>query len=413
MRSRSDGGRPDPENKNTGNAPDGLARPIAIVAIAQLFGTSLWFSANSAADGLMRAWRVGAGEIGWLTNAVQAGFILGTLAMSLLGIADRFRASGIFVASAVAGALSNAGFAWLAQDVHSGAFFRFLVGLSLAGIYPIGMKLVVSWEPERTGQALALLVAMLTLGTALPHFLRFTGEDLPWQWIVTCSSLLALAGAWTIHRLGTGPHLPIRPMTDGTARPSVLSAFGIGQFRAAAIGYFGHMWELYAFWTVVPLLVASTGLADRFPAAGVAGLSFAIIGAGTVGCLIGGALSRRIGSDRVALGALAVSGGCIGIFALGWPILPPAVLMGVLLIWGASVVADSPQFSALSARSCPKDMVGGALAIQNALGFAITIVSIAGVMALFERIGPAAVWLLLPGPAAGLFGYWRVGRRAG
>lgn len=412
MRTRSGGGRLRVETRDTGRPPGRSTSPVAIVAIAQLFGTSLWFSANSAADGLMRAWDVGAGEIGWLTNAVQAGFIGGTLAMSLLGIADRFRASRIFVASALAGALSNACFAWLAQDVWTGAFFRFLVGLSLAGIYPIGMKLVVSWEPERTGQALALLVAMLTLGTALPHGLRLTGGELPWQWIVTCSSLLALAGAWLIHRLGTGPHLPIRPARDRQARSSVLSAFRIGRFRAAALGYFGHMWELYAFWTAVPLLVASTGLAAQFPVPGVAGLSFAVIGAGAVGCLAGGALSQRIGSGRVALGALAISGGCGAAFALGWQILPPAALMGVLLVWGASVVADSPQFSALSARSCPRDMVGAALAIQNALGFAITILSIAGVTALFERIGPAAVWLLVPGPIAGLLGYWRVSRRA-
>ena len=129
--------------------------PAAVVSVAQLLGTSLWFSANSAADGLMEAWGASSSDIGLLTNAVQAGFILGTLCLSLLGLADRFRASTIFVASAFAGALFNIGFAWLAQDLVGGSLFRFLVGLSLAGIYPIGMKLIVSWEPERTGQALA------------------------------------------------------------------------------------------------------------------------------------------------------------------------------------------------------------------------------------------------------------------
>jgi MFS family permease len=377
--------------------------PVAVVSIAQLFGTSLWFSANSAAGGLIDAWGADASAIGWLTTAVQGGFILGTLGMSLLGLADRFRASTIFVTSALAGALFNLGFAWLAHDVVSGSVFRFLVGLSLAGIYPIGMKLIVSWEPERTGQALALLVAMLTLGTALPHFLRFSGGQLPWQWIVSGSSGLALLGAALVHRLGTGPHLPAAAGVKRTR--TVLSAFSIARFRAAAIGYFGHMWELYAFWTAVPMLVAATGLDTGFPALGVAGLSFLVIAAGAVGCLAGGALSQRIGSAGVAMGSLILSGGCIVTFALGWRALPAEALLAVLLLWGASVVADSPQFSALSARACPRDMVGAALAIQNAAGFAITMLSILATTMLIQKIGPSAVWLLLPGPLAGVAGY--------
>ncbi len=382
--------------------------PVATIALAQLFGTSLWFSANSAADGLMRSWGATASDIGWLTSAVQAGFIAGTLALSLGGLADRFRASKIFVACAVAGAVLNACFAWLAQDVVSGAVLRFFVGVSLAGIYPIGMKLIVSWEPARTGQALALLVAMVTLGTALPHFLRASGGELPWQWAVTASSVLALAGALLIRALGDGPHLqapsPVARAARG-GRPSVLTAFRIGQYRAAATGYFGHMWELYAFWTIVPLLAVATGLSERFSAIGTAGLSFVIIGIGALGCLVGGWLSRRIGSAKVALGSLALSGACAVVFALFWQALPAEILLVVMLVWGASVVADSPQFSALSAMSCPRNLVGGALAIQNAIGFAITIVSIAGATALFDQIGPPAAWLLIPGPIVGLIGY--------
>lgn len=375
--------------------------PIAVVSLAQLFGTSLWFSANAAADGLMQSWAAGPADIGTLTSAVQAGFILGTLALSLLGLADRFRASTIFVVSALSGACFNAGFAWIAHDITTAALFRFLVGLSLAGIYPIGMKLIVSWEPTRTGQALALLVAMLTLGTALPHFLRLGGQALAWQWVVSGASVLAVVGAVLIHRLGTGPHLP----PARAARASVLSAFAIPRFRASALGYFGHMWELYAFWTIVPLLVATTGLALQFPRLGVSGLSFAIIAAGAIGCLAGGVLSRRIGSGPVALGALTISGGCALAFVLGWQTLPRGWLVGLLMLWGASVVADSPQFSALSAQACPKDMVGGALAIQNAVGFGITMISISAATALFDSLGPGAVWLLIPGPVAGLIGY--------
>ncbi|WGL15470.1 MFS transporter [Microbulbifer bruguierae] len=386
-------------------------RPVTTIAAAQLFGTSLWFSANSAADDLARSWQVDTTDVGWLTSAVQGGFILGTLVLALGGIADRYRASRLFVVSALAGALFNGCFAWLSHGMGSALVFRFLVGVCLAGIYPLGMKLVVSWAPERAGSALAQLVAMLTLGTALPHGLRELGTGLPWQLIITASSLLAVLAALLIHRLGDGPHLPqptkskALPVRSGFTQPAVLQAFRIPAFRAAAWGYFGHMWELYAFWAIVPLLVSSTLLVEQYPVLGISGLSFAIIAAGAVGCLLGGALSRHIGSSRVALGALTASGSCALLFAVFWDHLPAATLVILLLIWGAAVIADSPQFSALSATACPRELVGAALAIQNSIGFAITVVSITGVSALFQLTGPEAVWLLLPGPVFGVLGF--------
>jgi MFS family permease len=232
--------------------------PIATIAIAQLFGTSLWFSANSAAPDLMRAWGISVAGVGLLTNAVQLGFIFGTSTFALTGLADRFPASQTFVCSAVLGAIFNACFAWFSNGLTSAAVFRFLVGICLAGVYPIGMKLVVSWAPQQTGSALAYLVGMLTLGTALPQGVRFMGARWDWQAVILTSSGLAIVAAILIFMLGDGPHLKARGLPPVKDMGGVLSAFASENLRATALGYFGHMWELYAFWTLVPLIIRTS-----------------------------------------------------------------------------------------------------------------------------------------------------------
>lgn len=371
---------------------------VPTIVLAQLFGTSLWFSANAAADDLIRAWGIGPAELGQLTNAVQLGFILGTLGFALTGLADRFPASRIFALCALLGALANAGFALFATGMQSGLVLRFAVGMSLAGVYPLGMKLVVSWVPERAGHALAQLVGMLTLGTALPHGLRLAGGGWPWQGVLLGASTLALVAAALILKLGDGPHLKRRHDAPPLRLGRVLQAFRLPVFRASALAYFGHQWELYAMWTLVPLLVAGTSLTALAP---VSGLSFAIIGIGALGCIAGGFVSRRVGSAPVAAVALSVSALCCAAFPWladtgPWP------LLAFMLLWGASVVADSPHFSALSARACPPEIVGSALALQNALGFAVTMVSIAWGTSVVADWGPKVAWLLLPGPVLGV-----------
>ena len=386
-----------------------MKKPVPVIVLAQLFGTSLWFSANSAADDLIHTWGITPAAIGTLTNAVQLGFILGTLSFAVSGLADRFAASRIFAVCALLGALCNAAFALFATDLASGIPLRFAVGLCLAGVYPLGMKLVVSWVPERAGAALAQLVGMLTLGTALPHGIRLAGAGWSWQATILVSSVLALVAAAMIFGLGDGPHLKRRHDAPPLRLGRVFYAFSVQEFRASALGYFGHQWELYAFWTLVPALVLLSGLSTPGSTT-LSGLSFAVIGIGALGCILGGWWSQRIGSARVAATALALSAICCAVFpfSMDWP---AGIKIGLLLLWGASVVADSPHFSALSARACAPEIVGSALAFQNSIGFAITMLSIQLGTAWIGDWGTSIAWLLLPGPLLGLLGLYPLWRR--
>ncbi|GBU15506.1 MFS transporter [Polaromonas sp.] len=379
--------------------------PVATIVVAQLFGTSLWFSPNSAADDLVRAWSLSLPQWGQLTSVVQVGFIVGTLLLATSGLADRFSASRIFAISCVLGAFFNAVFALAPVGFEQALLLRFTVGVCLAGIYPLGMKMVIAWSKDSTGNTLGLLVAMLTLGTSLPHAIRAAGGDLSWQGTVLASSVLALAGAAAVFLLGDGPYLQ-RAAARRTVRwGEAFMVFKNPAFRASALGYFGHMWELYAFWTVVPFLVRSAVQHSDIVASAqprlVSMLSFVVIAVGAIGCILAGKLSKRFGSPRVAAAALAVS----GTMCFLYPLVSQAGLalcVVALVVWGMSVIADSAQFSAIAAKTCPPETVGSALAIQNSVGFFVTVLSITLVTSCMEQMGTAVAWLLLPGPVIGL-----------
>lgn len=380
---------------------------LLVIVLAQLCGTSLWFSINGVWLSLSRDLGLSESDLGSLTLSVQAGFITGTLAIAITGLADRYRASYIFACSSLLGALMNAGFVLTASSPPFDLVMRFLTGLCLAGIYPLGMKLVIGWTPKHTGTALAWLVGMLTLGTAMPHLLRGITPGLPWQWPLLGSSALALLGGMMILFLGDGPHLPVS--TAKTRLRTGLAGLRSPRFRAVAGGYFGHCWELYAFWTLTPLLITREVLRMQASPTTIPLLSFLVIGLGFFGCIWGGKLSRRFGSEWVANGSLAIS----GIICLAYPFLPwapPGTLLFLLALWGITVIADSPQFSALAAAAAPREFVGASLAVMNAIGFALTLPAIWITSNLWESQGAWVTLWLLPGPVLGLWSMRRLSK---
>jgi MFS family permease len=357
--------------------------PIALIVLAELFGTSLWFTGNAAVRELEVLWGLSSVAAAWLLNATQLGFIVGTLSLAATALADRFPAHRVFFIASVVGAAANLGFSYLADGFISALVFRFVTGLALAGIYPLGMKLVVGWAPERAGVVLGWLVGAVTLGTASPFLVRSLSTVHNWQTMAAVASVFAWIGGVVVLSLGEGPAKKVAAKLNWA---DAFRAFRDPRFRASALGYFGHMWELYAFWLLVPRLVNDNPLT-----------AFAVIAVGAIGCVAGGWLSRRTGSLFVARMALAAS----GLICLIFPLVG-SLQLALLLVWGFAVVADSPQFSAMSAKACPPQAVGGALALMVSIGFAITILSIQLVGAVWQQFGVQAVWILLPGPVFGL-----------
>lgn len=393
--------------------PDGRRGSSArIIVIAQCFGTSLWFSPSGATTGLTEWLGATTAEFGWLVAATQIGFIVGTLVSATTGLADRFPPERIFIVSSLLGAALNLVWTLFAPNLVLVWLARFAVGVCLAGIYPMGMTMIVKRSPERSVQALSWLVGMLVLGTAMPQLLATVGSALPWQSILWGSTGLAVLGAVLIAAISGGrtpaeaaaespaSGSPARGVGAAPVRGSALRRlFADRGYRAAVFGYVGHMWELYAFWAVVPVLALSV-LARSADVTGIAAASFVVIAVGTLGCVLGGMASRRLGSARVATTALAGS----GLMCLLFPLLPdaPVLLLVALVLWGFFVVADSPQFSELASRFAPADLTGTGLTAMNAIGFAVSVGSIVLLQSVLTALGPMALWLLLPGPVLGL-----------
>ncbi len=377
-------------------------RQLGLIAGVAVLVMATWFSASAVVPALRDDWGVSSLQATLLTVAVQVGFVVGAVASAALNVADRFRAERVMALSALVAAGATGLIAALVDGLPWAVALRFLTGVALAGVYPVGLKLMTSWFDRGRGMALGVLVAALTLGSALPQLVSSFAR-LPWRGVLAVSAGLALAGAviaWVAVRPG-----PLARPAPPLAPRFVITLFRERGPRLANLGYFGHMWELYAMWTWVPAyLAASTTAHDGTPPgrATVGVTAFLVIGvAGVLGCIGGGRLGDRLGRARVAGWAMRVSATCCVAAALVFG-LSPWVVVPVLLVWGVTVIADSGLFSTCIADVVDPRYVGTALTTQTAIGFLLTVVTINAVPVVVDLVGwRVAVLLLALGPVAG------------
>ena len=387
---------------NSASSKAGIPRRILPVIILTVFmGTSPWFAGNAVMQDLERLWGLSPDALANVTSSVQLGFIVGTLVFAIFSVSDVFSPRSVFLVCSLLVAASNAGIVLFADGYTTLLVYRFLTGFFLAGIYPVGMRAMAGWYQNELGRAMGYLIAAVVLGTAFPHLLEALGQSLEWTSVITTVSVIAACGGLLMYALvPDGPHLSAGTKLAPGALRAVFASKGL---RASAFGYFGHMWELYAFWAFVPVLLATHVGSGTVTKLDIAFWSFVIIGAGSIGCAGGGILSVRFGSARLACVQLAVSGVC----CIVSPFLfdaPTALFVLFLVVWGITVAGDSPQFSSLNALNAPVGLVGSALTIVNCIGFSITIVSIQALSFAGHYVETRWLFPLLAlGPAAGLF----------
>jgi MFS family permease len=347
---------------------------ITLICICQVLVLTLWFSTTAVVPSLQRERTLTPFHVSLLTSSVQIGFVIGTLVSAFLGLADRLDLRRFFMAAAATAAAANILIVTLDPSSLGIPVLRLMIGMCMAGVYPVGMKLAASWADNDMGLLVALLVGALTLGSASPHFLNGIG-GLNWRVTVVLASVCAALGATLFSFVKTGPKFS----QAVRFRPELaLKAWTRRPLRFANFGYLGHMWELYAMWTWIGVfLQASFQTAMNVERAFTFSklTTFAVIGSGGIGCVMAGWLADRWGRTTVAMTAMLLSGTCsilVGFLFQG----NPTFLIAVCLIWGIAVIADSAQFSASIAELSEPSLVGTMLTVQTCGGFLLTLVTI-------------------------------------
>lgn len=379
--------------------PSKLILPVII--ISQFCCTTLWFAGNGVINDLIINFNLKVSDVGHLTSSIQFGFIIGTLTFAMLTIADRFSPSKVYLVSALLGALFNIGIIWDGNSFISLLALRFFTGFFLAGIYPVGMKIATDYYQKGLGKSLGFLVGALVLGTAFPHLLKDISGLYSWESVImTISSLAVFGGVLMVMSVPDGPY---RTPSQKTNLFACLKVFKNKEFRAAAFGYFGHMWELYTFWTFVPLMLKKYSLEQSGVIMNIPIISFLIIGIGGLSCVLSGYLAQKFGAKRTAYIALMLSCMCCLISPLIFNSAFESLFIGFLVFWGMVVIADSPLLSTLVAQNTSPEIKGTALTIVNCLGFIITIVSIQFITKITAFTNSNYVYTLLAiGPLLGL-----------
>lgn len=380
-------------------------RALALLSTAVLLGMALWFSGSAVVPALSREWQLSPSQVNWLANAVQFGFVAGTLISATLNLPDIISTRHLFAVSSFLGAAINGIFALFVDDAGTAIALRFLTGICLAGVYPPGMKIMATWFRERRGMALGFLVGALTMGKATPYLVNALGSG-DWRSNVLFVSLLSVIGGLIVlFYVSDGPFALPPAKFDVSQIVRVFRNRGV---RLASFGYFGHMWELYGMWIWIPVMIrASLAINGGDPRLAELG-SFLVIGAGAIGCVLAGLIADRVGRTLVTSWAMAISGTCclvIGLLYGG----NPALLLLIAAIWGATVVADSAQFSSCVTELGDPQYIGTALTIQMCIGFLLTTVSIE----LLPKVAAEYTWryafmILAPGPFLGVVAMLRL-----
>jgi MFS family permease len=386
----------------------GRRRALGVLSVAMLLGMTTWFSASAVIPQLRAEWALTPTSAAWLTIAVQLGFVTGALVSAIFNISDVYSPRRVLAVSALGAAAVNA-MVMAADGAVVGIPLRFLTGFFLAGVYPPGLKVLATWyRSVERGTALGILVGALTVGSAMPHLVNGLG-GLPWQLVVGATSLLTLlGGALALLAVGDGPYPFPRAVFDPSQVRKVFANRGT---RLASLGYFGHMWELYAMWAWFLLFFADSLAASGRPDPDVAALAtFAVIGSGALGCWLGGILGDRWGRSRTTALAMAISGTCALTIGLLFG-RSPWMVLAVGLVWGITVVADSAQFSTAVTEVADQSYVGTALTLQLAVGFTLTVATIW----LVPIVRDASSWgwafaMLAAGPALGIVAMLRLRR---